>query len=668
MKKSLFFLALLPCLFIVSCKPANKDLTPSPEFARYITAYTGGVITPHSAIQIQLAQPQPSVQVNTPIKEQLFSFKPALKGTAYWVNNRCIEFFPDEGALQQGQLYQAEFKLGKIQQAESKFNTFAFSFRVEKQSFMWESEPCIITAATPNSATVRGQIRFNNSVSAEKVARLFTVNIAKIAPKVEGTSDPKTFTITFEDIPLTDREQTFRIEIKGKAMGIDKTVQDEVVIPQSGLFYPLSVRALSQPELGVEVVFSQALQPNQNLRGLVSITGAGSSYVYQIEENRVRVFFERRPAGEIGVAVYRGVKSASGKVIEYDASYSVAFASIHPQVVLPFPGTILPDSKNLILPFRTVNLSAVDIRIIRIFEHNILSFMQSNTLNTTYELRRYGRLIQKKTLWLDRETDIKQDSWHNFSIDLSTLMKQEPGAIYHIDISFQQAYSLYPGANALDRNASGQKLGDSPTEPPSQGMVFFNGSNLSEKEEAFWDETQSYYYGYNDIDWSLYNWNEAGDPSKPSFYMSRRRSVFCNVIGSNLGIIAKGGAQNKLWITVSDITTVKPVKDAQITVYNYQLQQIGMAATDSDGFAVVEPNGKPFVMTAKHQGQTSYLRLADGEEKSLSRFDVGGREVQRGLKGYIYGERGVWRPGDTLFLSFILEDKLQRLPASHPVT
>src|SRR5690606_14199141 len=47
--------------------------------------------------------------------------------------------------------------------------------------------------------------------------------------------------------------------------------------------------------------------------------------------------------------------------------------------------------------------------------------------------------------------------------------------------------------------------------------------------------------------------------------------------------------------------------------------------------------------------------------------DVSGEHVQKGLKGFLYGERGVWRPGDTLHLSFILEDKAKTLPATHPV-
>jgi uncharacterized protein YfaS (alpha-2-macroglobulin family) len=48
-------------------------------------------------------------------------------------------------------------------------------------------------------------------------------------------------------------------------------------------------------------------------------------------------------------------------------------------------------------------------------------------------------------------------------------------------------------------------------------------------------------------------------------------------------------------------------------------------------------------------------------------FNVSGQRLKKGVKGYIYGERGVWRPGDSLFLSFILEDKNQLLPTDQPV-
>jgi uncharacterized protein YfaS (alpha-2-macroglobulin family) len=70
---------------------------------------------------------------------------------------------------------------------------------------------------------------------------------------------------------------------------------------------------------------------------------------------------------------------------------------------------------------------------------------------------------------------------------------------------------------------------------------------------------------------------------------------------------------------------------------------------------------------AQKGNNVSYVKLFDGNSLSLSKFDVSGNRLQRGLKGYIYGERGVWRPGDSLFLTFMLNDKANKLPKRHPV-
>src|ERR1043165_1136354 len=73
--------------------------------------------------------------------------------------------------------------------------------------------------------------------------------------------------------------------------------------------------------------------------------------------------------------------------------------------------------------------------------------------------------------------------------------------------------------------------------------------------------------------------------------------------------------------------------------------------------------GRYVVPVIHARRQAEYL----AEESDLSAFDVSGEQVQKGIKGFIYGERGVWRPGDTLFLSFMLEDKQNTLPKNHPV-
>ena len=323
---------------------------------------------------------------------------------------------------------------------------------------------------------------------------------------------------------------------------------------------------------------------------------------------------------------------------------------------------ILPDSKSLIIPFRAVNLYAVDLSVIRIFENNVLMFMQTNSLASANELRRSGRLVYKKTLWLAKDASKDIHHWGDYSIDLAGLIHQEPGAIYRVILSFRQEYSAYPCGGGENQD---MKFADSST---SDGLTKVSGSVLSEEDEAIWNTPEAYYY-YNGgtMDWSVYRWTERDNPCHLSYYMDSDRAAACNVFASNLGMIVKRNSLNKLWIAVSNILDTKPIGKAQVTAYNFQLQPIGKGETNGEGFVEITPNGVPFIIVAESEKQKAYVRVVDGEEQSVSRFDVGGKDIQKGLKGFIYGERGVWRPGDTLHISFILEDREKRIPDKHPV-
>ena len=255
-------------------------------------------------------------------------------------------------------------------------------------------------------------------------------------------------------------------------------------------------------------------------------------------------------------------------------------------------------------------------------------------------------------------SDVKLDQWNDFSVDLANIINQEPGAIYRIQLSFRKNYSLYMSSG----KGSAAFVSDE-TLARIQPEEFFGD------DESVWDIPQSYYWEGNEIDWDEYDWSDRNDPSTPSYYMiAENTKTACNVFSSNIGVIVKANTGGRLWVAVNDILDVSPLRGADVKAYNYQLHVIGTGTTDSDGFATIDVKGKPFILTAESGNQKAYLRLADGEEKSLSRFDVGGKETQKGMKGFVFGERGVWRPGDTLHIGFILEDKLQKIPNNHPVS
>ena len=648
---------------LYSCTRTQKDIIPSADYAPYVNAYTGGVISQNSTIRIELTHDQPMVDLNSELKNNPFSFSPSLKGKAYWVSNNTIEFVPEEGTLKPGTLYEGTFQLGDFIEVDKKLKEFNFSFRVQERNFTLQLESLPITATQPDEINIKGEIRFSDVVKKEEVEKMLTASDGKKSYPVEvtATDNLTRYQFSIRQIPREADDYPLTITANGNPAGIDRKQSEEVLIPAKDCFRFMSAERIEQPENGIEIVFSAPLSTTQDLKGLIEIPEVSSS-IFQISENRVFIYFEANTQNKLTLNIHEGVKDSQGKALGTSHTISFSEVSLKPQVEMSTSAAILPDSKSLIIPFRAVNLYAVDLSVIRVFENNVLMFMQTNSLASANELRRSGRLVYKKTLWLAKDASKDIHHWGDYSIDLAGLIHQEPGAIYRVILSFRQEYSAYPCGGNENQD---MKFADSNT---SDGLTKVSGSVLSEEDEAIWNTPEAYYY-YNGgtMDWSVYRWTERDNPCHPSYYMNSDRIAACNVFASNLGMIVKRNSLNKLWIAVSNILDTKPIGKAQVTAYNFQLQPIGKGETNGDGFVEITPKGVPFIIVAESEKQKAYVRVVDGEEQSVSRFDVGGKDIQKGLKGFIYGERGVWRPGDTLHISFILEDREKRIPDKHPV-
>ncbi|RUA11836.1 MAG: hypothetical protein DSY82_02795 [Flavobacteriia bacterium] len=249
-----------------------------------------------------------------------------------------------------------------------------------------------------------------------------------------------------------------------------------------------------------------------------------------------------------------------------------------------------------------------------------------------------------KEIALKTNEAVNYDRWNTFSIDLSKLIKVEPGTIYRILISFNQSQSLYP----------------------CEEKTVFNPDNNKKGDEESYDDPSSWYNDF-EFNYNYYNYKDRENPCKPTYYMQQERFIARNILASDLGIIAKGGAGNRLLVAITNLKTTKPVSGSEVEIYNFQHQLIGKQKSGKDGFIKLDLDNKPFLLIAKKDKQRGYLRLDDGSALSLSMFDVGGQKSKKGIKGFLYGERGVWRPGDSIYLSFILEDKNKLLPKDHPV-
>ncbi|MFZ4478171.1 MAG: MG2 domain-containing protein, partial [Saprospiraceae bacterium] len=257
--------------------------------------------------------------------------------------------------------------------------------------------------------------------------------------------------------------------------------------------------------------------------------------------------------------------------------------------------------------------------------------------------------------------------WQRYGLDLRDMIKKDPGAIYQVRIGFQKAYTDC----LMNPNEPGipywQKVAEEGNDDDFISQSIMGGSSIywpSHSYDGYGDGDDYYYDDYDES----YDWEQRDEPCQLEYYNSEhftKRNVFV----SDIGMTAKRGRDGSLFLAVTDLHTAQPIQNVELELLTYQLQTISKVKTDSDGTVMVEGlRESPFVVVATNGNRRGYLRMADGATLSLSRFDVAGVEAQRGLKGYIYGERGVWRPGDSLFLNFVLEDKSGKFPANHPVT
>lgn len=628
-----------------------------PAFQAYVSAYTSGIISNESYIRIMLSEDYPGpITLDAPVTEEYFSFSPAIAGKTYWIDSRTIEFRPDQ-RLASDQSYDVDFDLGKlIATVPENLRHMKFSFRTMKQtmSYMLDGTKTI-DKKTLRWQQLRGTIMTadaGDNSSVEQVLKA-TQNGKDLSVKWEHESDHVTHRFTVDSISRTEKAGSISIDVNGKPIGVEFAENKKIEIPSLKDFKVLQMRVEQGQEQCVVVQFSDPIMEKQDLNGLITIDKSNSTYRYTVEDNDVRVYPSEHLTGDYSVSVNTGVKNILGYGLPKSFRQRVAFEDLKPELKLVGNGVILPNTdKGLLFPFQVVNLNAVDVKIIRIYESNIPQFLQINSLEGSNEMYRVGKVVLKKKVDLNIKSKADYGRWTTYSLDLGQLITAEPGAIYRVNISFRKEYSMY---NCPKDTTVSEEDAYVPRPEPEFDPEVDNGREYGYYGGDYYDDYYWYYDGDRD------------DPCSNAYYYSR--GISRNVLASDLGLMAKRGSDGKMLFAVNDIKTTLPLQGVELELYNFQNQLITSFKSDVNGIAEVTlAKKKPFLLVAKNGTQRGYLKLDDGSALTLSAFDVAGQEVQKGIKGMIYGERGVWRPGDTLFLGFILEDKNNVLPPTHPVT
>ncbi len=650
MKISWIYSLLASVLLFFSCANTNEKADTSIDigFSQFIESYTSGVISRKATVQIVFND---DLLLDTTANlAQVMQLSPRVKGEVKWLDSRTIAFVPTE-MMRAGATYELDLDLKALvkeipkeyRQLKYKFSTIAPSFNLN------DIDLRAYTSGDLKYRYLLGSITLADYAENKEVESIIEIKELGKRLAIEWEHSGTTHTFRVDSLVRTNESKPVKVLWNGSAIDCDKEGSEELELLPLDVFKVARVKVVRNPEQCLIIRFSDPLLSSQNLKGLVTINGF-DDFRYHLVHDELRIYPTTFITGEHELYVSNAIRNINNQKLTQEVRQQVQFKEMPPEVRLIGKGTIMPSSPELIFPFEAVNLRAVDVSIIEILAQNVHQFFQENSYAGSSSLKQVGRLVAKKQLNLQVSSFAALKDWNIYHVDLAKLVKINPGSIYRIELSFNKSYSLY------DRD-------EMPSIRAKTSEEQYQEKRNLENEMAEWNTPgwySSYYYPSN------YNWEERNDPTTDSYYTSNK-FVSQNLFATNLGIIAKGGANNVMLFAVTNLKTAQPESGVTLKVYNYQRQLMETVQSGKDGLVRVNLKYQPFLLVAEKGNQRAYLRLDDGLSLSLSNFDVQGNVIQEGIKGYVYGERGVWRPGDKVYVSFILEDSSNKLPQDYPV-
>lgn len=618
-------------------------------YNQWVEAFSSGRVSRSADIVLVLSNDvSAELRSAAPASSQL-RIEPEAAGSFAFTDDHTVAFHA-EGGLRRGTVYTVTADLDKWFETSEAEATFRFS--VETLPLQLSAEPTGFTPLPGGRQQLDFTVLTADAEEADVVEKVVMVDLGQATWQHSPGGRRHSLTVTLDGSP---REGVLNVSTANVPdLNLSANTLAQARVPANDKLDLYNIVYKTDPQRCVEATFTQNLDVRQNMEGLASLDDNYSQQV-DVEGNRLLLYPDEGRRGPVRVQFSSAIRSEDGLTLGSALERTVVIGEQKPEVKFLGAGCVVPLEGQVTMPFQSIYLRAVRVKVFKIFADNMGTFLQRSVLNDDGELARVARPVAVSTVYLDEQgADLTR--WNTYALDLTRLFAAEPGAIYKVSLTPRWEYTAWPcdSVPVLDR----------------QAVAAADELALRRLCQRF-DQGDIWYNGEEERDWEEYRWEERDDPSRPSYYMGEDKGESRNIMATNLGLSAFVGGGQTLRVVCTDLVSAAPRSGVELTAYSMQNRPLGTATTDGEGAADIAYDGlqgAPLYVVASQGRDRAYLRVKPGEQLSTSTFDVGGEHLQEGLQGYLYGERGVWRPGDTLHLGFILCDKLKRLPERHPVT
>jgi alpha-2-macroglobulin len=620
---SLLLLVLLGCQQNEPSSTPKKTAKPTLETAQRISQVTAGVISSRDLIRVRFSSESVAQdQIGQPLKKSIFAFDPPVVGAASWEDRRTLIFTPNRpwplrqqysGSLDLETLFPQE----KIPPLDFQFLVAGREVASLKAGFSLQDPD------QPQQLVYDGELLLTEKTELRLVEEAASLTMSNQAVDLywQELDEGRRFAFESQLLRRDASKRHFVLRLDGAALELS----GDHVHPFT--LEPLREMRLQKvtPENGeeprIQLAFSDEIDMRQDLRGLVGVDPPLDIEIKAMGD-KATVTGPFAPGQSYDLTVHPGIASRWGTRTTQAEFHQVAFTDLKPQLRFGKDGAFLPGQRQGRLRFWTLNLKKVRIEVKKVFESNLGQFLQTERLESSRERRNrfndhYVNRVGVEVFNDSLEIGTDRNRWLEHELDLDRLLQADGGGLYLVALRFTQPDMLYGDESQAEEN----------------------------RRRRRWDSSDPY----------------------SRAYVHAHGYVFKPLVVSDIGLLHKRtDTRHIVWTT--RIGDTAPLAGVEVTLRSYQNQILAQGVSDAAGrIEFAATNESVFYIEAQANGQRSLLK-PDETAWNLSTFDTGGEDVTGGRpRAFIYTERGVYRPGDTVHLGLIVRHADDTFPDDHPV-
>lgn len=549
-----------------------------------------------------------------------FKFTPAIEGRFKWVSTHEIMFSPLNG-LAPCTSYKLELNEKSIfKHADKKLfltGDVAYSFHtamlnLESVDFHWRA-----SSDNAQIPALNLLLNFNYNLNPAEVLRNLKIESdgKTLNAKLIETGISATVHLEITDAPLSENDVPVKLIIaKGiavprSAFVTDKEMSYETVIPSKSKLIISNVQTDHNGEQGSVVVTTSEEVKESTISNAVHIqpniefTVAKSESGFTISSKQFDV------NSSYTISIDTKLEGTLGGKLKEVYSQDIIFGKLQPAIsFISQKGMYLGAKGNRNIAVSITSIPKVKVRIYKIYENNMIQFFkQGMQYNSHYD-----------------DYDEEYDEY-NYS-EYNSYLTEDFG-----DLIWEQDYET----RKLEKINAMQVL----------KMDF--DDKIKNQQGIYVMQIES----------ADQNWIQA----------SKILAI------SDIGLIVKE-SKSDVMVIANSVQDAKPLSGVKLNIISKKNQLVKSITTDGDGIAFFEKSDVAFpkfevsMITAQLNSDYNFMRLESSQYYNESSDEGGGRYLdQSNYDAFLYGDRDIYRPGETMHISCIVRNLKWSNPGDLPV-